>query len=161
MNPFDVIAILLFVIAVLLGYRSGLLPQLGGIGGAAAGGLIAIWLLPFVEPRLEALEPLVRALAVLAGLVFAVGVGEAVGATIGRWAGGKLGGGILGALDQVAGAIGGAIQGMLIVWLAGGLLAVGPLPLLAQQAQTSAAVRTLDGVLPPPDRKSTRLNSSH
>jgi S1-C subfamily serine protease len=150
MNPFDVLAALLFVIAVLLGFRSGLLPQLGGIAGAAAGGLTAVWLLPIVEPRLAALDPTVRALAVLAGLIFAVGVGEGVGAAIGRWAGDKLGGGLLGALDRVAGAAGGAIQGVLIIWLAGGLLAVGPLPSLARAAQTSTAVRTLDKVLAPP-----------
>lgn len=157
MNSFDLVAILLFVIAVLLGFRSGLLPQLGGIGGAVAGGLIAIWLLPVVEPRLEDLDPLVRALAVLAGLIFSVAVGEGVGAALGRWAGDKLGGGLLGALDRVAGAAGGAIQGMLIVWLAGGLLAVGPLPSLARQAQTSTAVRTLDQILPPPTTFTTAL----
>lgn len=157
MNPFDLVAVLLFVLAILLGFRSGLLPQLGGIGGAIVGGLLAIWLLPVVEPRLEALDPVVRALAVLAGLVFAVGVGEGVGAGVGRWAGDKLGGGLLGALDRVAGAGGGAIQGTLIIWLAGGLLAVGPLPALARQAQTSAAVRTLDAVLPPPTTFTTAL----
>ena len=157
MNVVDLLAILLFVIAVLLGFRSGLLPQLGGIGGAVAGGLMAIAALPFLEPRLAELDPAVRAVAVLAGLVFAVGLGEGVGAAVGRMAGDRLGGGLLGALDRIGGAAGGAVQGVLIVWLAGGLLAVGPLPSLAQSAQTSVAVRTLDRVLAPPTVLVTEL----
>jgi S1-C subfamily serine protease len=150
MNPFDLIAATLFVIAILLGFRSGLLPQLGGIGGAVLGAVVAISALPIVEPRLADLDPMVRALAVLAGLVFAVGLGEGLGASLGRAAGEQLDGGLLGALDRVAGALGGAVQGVLIVWLVGGMLAVGPLPGLAQAAQTSVAVRTLDRALPPP-----------
>jgi len=156
-NAFDLLAALLFVIAILLGFRSGFLPQLGGIGGAILGGLLAIAALPVLEPRLADLDPLVRALAVLAGLVFAVGLGEGVGAGLGRSAGDRLGGGLLGALDRVAGAAGGAIQGILIIWLAGGLLAIGPLPSLAQSAQTSVAVRTLDKALPPPSTLATEL----
>jgi S1-C subfamily serine protease len=157
MNPVDFLAVVLFIIAVLLGFRSGFLPQLGGIGGAILGGVVAISALPIVEPRLADLDPTIRALAVLAGLVFAVGLGEAIGAALGRFAGDQLGGGLLGALDRVAGAIGGAVQGILIVWLAGGLLAAGPLPSLAQSAQTSVAVRTLDRILAPPTVLVTEL----
>jgi S1-C subfamily serine protease len=50
----------------------------------------------------------------------------------------------------VAGSFVGAAQAILIVWLAGGLLATGPVPRLAAAAQTSTAVRALDGLLPPP-----------
>jgi S1-C subfamily serine protease len=157
MNPFDLIAVVLFVLAILLGFRSGLLPQLGGIGGAITGGILAVAALPFVEQGLAEVDPTIRALAVLAGLVFAVGLGEGVGAGLGRVAGERLSGGLLGAVDRVAGAVGGAIQGILIVWLAGGLLAVGPLPTLARAAQTSVAVRTLDRVLAPPTVLVTEL----
>jgi S1-C subfamily serine protease len=157
MNPFDLVAAVLFIIAILLGFRSGLLPQLGGIGGAIVGGVLAIAALPLVEPGLADLDPTIRALAVLAGLVFAVGLGEGLGAGLGRIAGDQLDGGFLGALDRVAGAMGGAVQGLLIVWLAGGLLAVGPLPSLAQAAQTSVVVRTLDRVLAPPTVLVTEL----
>jgi S1-C subfamily serine protease len=157
MNPFDLIAVVLFILATLLGFRSGLLPQLGGIGGAILGAILAVASLPLIEPALADLDPTIRALAVLAGLVFAVGLGEGVGASLGRLAGERLGGGLLGAMDRVGGAVGGAIQGLLIVWLAGGLLAVGPLPALAQSAQTSVAVRTLDRVLAPPTLLVTEL----
>jgi len=157
MNAFDLLALLVFIVAILLGFRSGLLPQLGGIAGAIGGGLIALWVLPIVEPGLAALDPVVRALAVLAGIVFLVGLGEGVGASLGRLGGDRLGTGLLGTLDRIAGAAGGALQGILVIWLVGGLLAVGPLPFLAQSAQTSAAVRALDRVLEPPTAFATGL----
>ncbi len=48
------------------------------------------------------------------------------------------------------GAFVGAAQALLIIWLAGGLLAIGPVPRLTEAAQTSTAVRGLNAVLPPP-----------
>ncbi|HEY7735597.1 MAG TPA: MarP family serine protease [Candidatus Limnocylindrales bacterium] len=150
MNPFDLFAVLLLVGAVLLGYRSGALPQVGGLLGAAAGGVIVILLLPVLEGPLDDLQPGTRALVVLGGLILAVGGGEALGSAAGRTAGRRLGEGMLGTLDRVAGSFVGAAQAILIVWLAGGLLATGPVPRLAAAAQTSTAVRALDGLLPPP-----------
>jgi S1-C subfamily serine protease len=66
-------------------------------------------------------------------------------------------GGVLGNLDTLAGAGLGLAQGILVIWLAGGLLAAGPLPSLAAQAQRSVAVRTLDRVLPPPTQIASEL----
>jgi S1-C subfamily serine protease len=61
-----------------------------------------------------------------------------------------LGNGVLGAMDRFAGGLTGAGQALLIMWLAGGLLAIGPVPRLTEAAQTSVAIRTLNDVLPPP-----------
>jgi S1-C subfamily serine protease len=61
-----------------------------------------------------------------------------------------LGQGMFGAIDRLLGAGVGAAQALLIVWLTGGLLAAGPSPSLASQAQTSVIVRGLNGVLPAP-----------
>lgn len=150
MNPFDFFALLLLLGAVILGYRSGALPQIGGLLGAAAGGVLAIVGLPLAEGPLHGLDPGTRALVVVGGLILAVGGGEALGSTAGRSVGRSLGDGVLGTLDRVAGSFVGAAQAVLIVWLAGGLLASGPVPGAAAAAQTSTAVRTLDGVLPAP-----------
>ena len=49
MNLFDAFAVLLVVIAVLLGYRSGALPQVGGLIGALIGGGIAVLAVPLRE----------------------------------------------------------------------------------------------------------------
>ncbi len=149
MNLFDAGAVVLLVVAVLLGFRSGALPQIGGLAGAVAGAAVAIVALPFVEGWLATFDPAGRAIAVLAGLLVLVGLGEGLGSAAGRAAGRALGGGVLGTVDRAAGGIFGAAQALLIVWLAGGLLAAGPVPSLAAQAQTSTAVRSLARVLPP------------
>ena len=150
MNPIDLFALLLIGVAVVLGFRSGALPQIGGLLGAVAGGAIVVVGLPFFEGAVGGLDPAVRALIVLGGLLLIVGIGEGLGSAAGRRAAHRLGEGLLGAADRIAGAVLGLAQGILIVWLAGGLFAVGPVPRLATAAQTSVAVRTIDSVLPPP-----------
>ncbi len=150
MNPLDLVAVLLVILAAVLGFRSGALPQVGGLLGALLGGGLAIFALPALADPLASLQPTIRPFVVLAGLLVAVGLGESVGSAIGRSAANALGTGVLGAADRVGGVLIGAAQALLIVWLAGGLLAIGPVPRLTEAAQTSTAVRTLNAVLPPP-----------
>jgi S1-C subfamily serine protease len=149
-NLFDLGAVLLLVVAVILGYRSGALPQVGGLIGAVLGGTLAVLALAPAESLLESLEPAIRAIAVLGWLLLMIGAGEAIGSALGRYGAYRLGSGLLGRVDRVTGGILGAGQALLIVWLAGGLLAAGALPRLAAQAQTSTTVRALSAVLPPP-----------
>lgn len=150
MNPLDLIAIVLIVLAVLLGVRSGALPQLFGLVGAAAAALAGLAVLPSVMPILDELSAPIRAIVVLSVLLGLVGVGETLGAMLGRQASQALGNGIFGALERVAGGIVGGAQAILILWLAGGVIAAGPFPNLAQQAQRSVALRIVDEFLPPP-----------
>lgn len=159
MNPLDLIAILLVVVALILGARSGAIPQVGGLLGAVAGGALAVSLLPaFAEP-LAGVDPTVRPWLVLGGLIGAVALGESVGAAAGRWALRGLGTGLLSSADRVAGATLGAVQALLIVWLTGGLLAQGPLPRFAEAAGTSAVVRALSTILPPPTEFAVELRT--
>lgn len=159
MNPFDLIAILLVVLAILLGFRSGALPQVGGLLGAIGGGALAILALPALADPLGGLDPAIRPFIVIAGLLVAVGIGESIGSAIGRRMAHALGPGVLGAADRVAGGFVGAAQALLIVWLAGGLLAIGPVPRLTEAAQTSTAVRGLNALLPPPTEIAADLGS--
>lgn len=157
MNPLDLIAILLVVMALILGARSGALPQVAGLIGAVAGGGGAILLLPYLaEPLLE-VDPAFRPWLVLGGLVGLVGFGESIGAAAGRGLQRGVGTGLLSNTDRVAGAALGAVQALLIVWLAGGLLAEGPMPRFAQAAGTSTVVRTMSAVLPPPTELASEL----
>jgi len=158
-NPLDVIAVTLVILAVILGFRSGALPQIGGLLGAVGGGALAVLALPLLVDPLDAVPAGLRPYVVLAGLLAAVGVGEGFGSAIGRTFTGRLGTGFLGAADRVAGGLTGAAQALLIVWLAGGLLAIGPVPRLTEAAQTSTAVRTLNQILPPPAEIATELGS--
>lgn len=150
MNSFDLIAVLLLVLAAILGFRSGALPQVLGLIGAVAGGAVVVLVLPTIAEPIADLEPAIRPFVVIGILIVAVGLGESIGSAIGRSLANALGTGVLGAADRVAGGVVGAAQALLIVWLIGGLLAIGPLPRLTETAQTSTAVRTLNAVLPPP-----------
>jgi S1-C subfamily serine protease len=149
-NPLDAVAIVLVVLAVLLGFRSGALPQLGGLLGAVGGGALAVLSLPFLLEPLNSVPAGIRPYVVLTGLLLAVGIGESIGSRIGQLVAKALGNGVLGAADRVAGGFTGAAQALLIVWLAGGLLAIGPVPRLTEAAQTSTAIRALNAALPPP-----------
>lgn len=150
MNPLDLVALFLLVVAVVLGIRSGALPQLLGLLGAAVVALAGLAVLPAVTPLLDSIPAAIRAIVVLSVLLGLIGLGEALGATVGRRASHALGTGLLGALDRVGGAIVGAGQAVLILWLAGGVIASGPFPNLGQIAQKSTALRVIDGVFPPP-----------
>jgi S1-C subfamily serine protease len=149
-NLFDVVVLILLVAAILIGVSSGALPQIGGLLGALGGGVLAIVALPWLEKPLEDFEPEVRAIVVLAGILFLVGLGEAIGAALGRIVAARLGGGVLDRLDRALGGVVGAAQALLVIWLVGGLLAAGPMRYLALQAQTSFLVRGLTGILPAP-----------
>jgi hypothetical protein len=103
-----------------------------------------------VADPLSGIDPAFRPIVVLIALVAAVAIGESIGAGIGRTAAAKLGDGLLGTTDRAIGSGLGVVQALLIVWLAGSLLAEGPIPRLAEAAGGSTAVRTMATILPPP-----------
>ena len=72
MNLFDLVVVVLVAVAMLIGFRSGALPQISGLIGAVGGGVVAVLALPYFESSLEGLEPQLRAFAVLAGIRFSV-----------------------------------------------------------------------------------------
>ena len=149
MNPIDALTLLLVVVALILGWRSGAIPQVTGLVGAVGGGVVAILALPYFAAPLSGIDPAFRPIVVLLGLVGAVAIGESLGGAVGRVVAGRLGDGVLGAADRTIGAGFGVTQALLIVWLMGSLLAKGPLPRLAETAGGSIAVRTLTAILPP------------
>ncbi len=157
MNYFDVVVLVLLVVAILIGISSGALPQIGGLIGAFGGGVFAIVALPWVEQPLEPVEPGVKAIIVLGGIMLLVGIGEAIGGAIGRVGASHLRGGVLHRVDRVLGGFVGAAQALLVIWLVGGLLAAGPMRTLATQAQTSLVVRGLSGILPAPTEIAAEL----
>jgi S1-C subfamily serine protease len=156
-NAFDIAIVVIVVAAILIGLNTGAIPQLAGLLGALAGGGLAILALPALKVPLGEIEPGVRAFAVLAGMLFLVGIGEAIGSALGQSVAMRLRGGVLGTLDRVFGGLVGGAQALLVVWLVGGLLAAGPLRPLAMQAQTSTVVRSLSAVLPAPTEIAAEL----
>lgn len=150
MNSLDAGAIALLLLGILLGWRSGALPQVGGLLGAGLGAVAGLAGIPHLLPSLADVPPFIRTGAVLLVVLGAVGIGEAIGTRFGRSASRLLGTGLLGALDRVSGAVVGAGQAVLVIWLAGGILATGAIPSLGQLAQTSRAIRVIAVILPPP-----------
>ncbi len=156
-NLFDVLVVVLVIAAILIGISSGALPQVGGLLGAFVGGALSVAMLPWIEPLLSSVDPGPRSVAVLAGILIVVGVGEAVGSAFGRLAAYRLRGSPLGAVDRGLGALVGGGQALLVIWLIGGLLAAGPMRYLANQAQTSLIVRSMNRVLPAPTEIALQL----
>jgi uncharacterized membrane protein required for colicin V production len=156
-NLFDAFAVVFVVIAVLLGLRSGALPQLGGLVGALIGGGLAIVAVQLLEEPLTDVDPTIRPFLVLIGLFGAVIIGESIGSSIGVWLGSGLRKSVFSGVDRLGGGLIAGVQALLVLWLAGGLLAIGPMPRLAQAAQTSTVVRTLNDTLPPPDELALEL----
>jgi S1-C subfamily serine protease len=150
LNPFDVAALAILVFAIVAGIRTGALPQVGGIIGAVAALFLLFQLAPWLLDVTRDLEPLVRAIVVLGALLAGVIAGEAVGSALGHAVGDNLGTGVVSGLDRAAGGVVGAAQALLIIWLAGGLLAVSGLPTLGRAAANSTAVRIADRFLPAP-----------
>jgi hypothetical protein len=149
-NPIDAVTLLLIVVAVILGWRSGAIPQLLGLVGAVLAGAAVLYAVPLASGPLGEIDPVLRPIVVLGALIGAVAIGESLGAGLGSSVTRRLGNGLLGAADRTIGAGFGVVQALLIVWLAGSLLAEGPVPRLAETAGGSTAVRTLTAILPPP-----------
>lgn len=148
-NLVDVGALALLLVGLLGGIRSGALPQLAGFFGAIAGAASLLALAPIAADLLDPIGGTARTLIVFGGLIAIVGIGEVTGTAIGRSVSASLGNGVLGLLDRVFGGFVGMAQAVLIVWLVGSLLAIGPSNALAAQAQRSTAVRVATAVLPP------------
>ena len=149
MNLLDLVAIVLVVLAAILGFRSGALPQVGGLIGAVLGGVVAVLSLPWFADWLRDVDPSLRPIIVLGGLLLAVGLGESLGSAAGRAVARALGTGVLSAADRVGGSIVGVAQALLVIWLMGSLIALGPLPSLSEIAQGSKAIGFLTAALPP------------
>jgi S1-C subfamily serine protease len=158
-NPLDLIAICLVVAGAILGWRSGAIPQVTGLIGAIVGGVAVILALPLLVDPLDSIDPGMRPFLVLIALVGAVAIGESIGASLGRVVANRLGTGLLSTADRTAGSFLAMAQALLVVWLAGSLLAEGPIPRLAETAGDSTAVRTMAGILPPATEVASGLGS--
>jgi S1-C subfamily serine protease len=151
-NVLDVALALLFVVALLRGWRRGAVLQIGRFAGLALGLFAGAW----AAARIAGLVVsgpgpgvgVVTLGVLLVGLVLGQVVGVAAGMRLGRvvYRSGAA------RVDRAAGVgVGGACF-LLAVWLLSGVLAQGPIPVLAQQIRGSTVVRMLDQALPaPPD----------
>src|SRR4051812_10149382 len=87
-NAIDALTLLLIVVALILGWRSGAIPQITGLLGAIVGGVVAILALPYLAGILPDLDPPVPPFVLLLRLLSAVAPRASLRAGIGRAAAG-------------------------------------------------------------------------
>jgi S1-C subfamily serine protease len=157
MNLIDAGVLVLLLIGLLSGARAGFLgPVLGLLGGAIGFGL-ALLLATVFREQLALIEQPMRAVTTLLALGAFVVVGEATGAAAGTLMSQRVRNGVLRPLDALGGAIVGVAHVVLLVWLIGGMLAVGMAPSLGAAAHDSVALRIAAERLPAPSVVAGRL----
>ncbi len=149
-NTLDLVVVVLVIVAALIGYRSGAIPQVLGLIAAGAAIVMIVHFAPEITTAMAGIEQPARAIVAIVGAFLIVAGAQAIGAGLGGRARNLVGSGIAGRIDSLLGAAVGAAEALVVVWLVGGLLATSSLPAIAGLAQQSVAVRSLLQLLPPP-----------
>jgi S1-C subfamily serine protease len=149
-NIVDVVALVIVVLAIYFGARSGFVAQALALVGFVIGAVIVFAAAPFAAGPLETIDPPLRGLIALAGMATIVLLAQALGSAAGVGLRRRMGPGVLGDVDNASGALFGMVRGIFLVWLAGGLLALAPLPNIQAEARQSLVLRVMDTQLPSP-----------
>ena len=144
----DVFVIALVALACLSGYRRGLVLQLLGYGGLAAGLVGGVRLAPAVAAL--ASGPAAQAGLALATIIVSAALGNALGLLLGSRVQSKASQSPLRAADALAGAGLSGVASLLVVWFLALNLVAGPSPTLGREIRGSLVVRALGDVLPRP-----------
>jgi S1-C subfamily serine protease len=159
MNLLDLAAIAILAAAVALGAWAGFFPQLLGLVGAAAGFGVALLATNALHPTLAAIDQPMRALLAASGLVALTLLGEAAGSALGSRARAAMRERLLATIDLAGGALIGFGQGVLALWLVGGLILAGAMPGLERSASDSVILGAVNRVLPAPAGVATQIVS--
>ena len=157
MNLLDALVILLLLLAAVAGARAGFLGPVLGLVGAVIGFAFALFLASVLREQLGQIDQPMRALVTILGLGAFVVTGEATGAAIGAHMSHGLRRSAFRPVDAMGGALVGAAHVILLVWLLGGMLAMGMAPSIGALAHDSVAVRIATERLPAPMMVAGRL----
>lgn len=146
----DVLLVVVFIGALVNGYRAGLLHTAAGLVGLVLGGIASYFVMPWVASLVPAPEWRAPA-AILAALMLL---------SLGAWLGAVVGGALrhgaravkLGVLDRVLGAIGNLIVTAFVIALVGSGVSAMGVPVLSPAVAGSRVLSTLDQVTPAPVR---------
>ncbi|MDP8904576.1 MAG: MarP family serine protease [Chloroflexota bacterium] len=150
MNIVDFIAVVIVLVTIYLGARSGFVAQALALAGFAIGILIVIAVAPFLAQPLANVDAPLRGLIALGAMAFVVLIAQAGGSAVGVSIRRRMGRTLFGGVDNAAGALFGMLRGIFLVWLAGGLIALAPVPRLQAEARQSLLLRALETRLPSP-----------
>ncbi|MFC4495332.1 MarP family serine protease [Streptomyces ovatisporus] len=150
MNMLDFVLLLAAVWFAVVGYRQGFVVGVLSVVGFLGGGLVAVYLLPFVWERLTDDSPPGTA-AVVAAVVLVIvcaSVGQAFTTHLGNklrqhitWSPAR-------ALDATGGALVNVVAMLLVAWLIGSALAGTSLPTLSKEVRNSSVLLGVSRVLP-------------
>ncbi len=157
MNALDLFALVLVVVALILGWRSGAVPQVFGLIGAAVGLIAAVQVMALFRVSLDSMLPAQRTIIGLLALFLGMAAGEGVGSAVGAAIRGRVASRFFEQIDRIGGSALAAAQALLLIWLMGGLLATSATPSLNAEAARSVTLKTLSGFLPPPSSITANL----
>lgn len=149
----DVIDVVLVVVLVgyaVSGYRQGLIASVFSLVGFLAGALIAIWQLPSLLARWDAVanDTRWRVVALIVGVVAIGWLGQFIGSLIGGSISRKVGQTALRSVDAVLGAVIVAMAAALVLGFIGGTLRTAGNPSLARAVSESRVLRAVNDVAP-------------
>ncbi|GAA1696927.1 MarP family serine protease [Microbacterium sediminicola] len=150
MIVFDVLLVVLLVVATLIGLQRGFFASLGSFAGLLAGGIAAYWLMPIVGDLVPAAEW--RTVAVIgAGAVLLV-IGTAIGGAIGRAVRGGVDRIKLRVPERMLGGALSLVAAALAMSFVGNAVATMGIPFLSTAVANSSVLRTIDDLTPAPVR---------
>jgi S1-C subfamily serine protease len=154
----DVLLILLFLVFLGEGWRSGFARSVSTIAGTIAGGVIAFFAIPFIAGIIPL--PFWRTVITIAVAVALLLGGHAVGAAIGRAIRGRVADTALSAPDRVGGALANLITSALVTALIAGSVGALGIPFLSTAISDSWVLKGIERVTPEPvDAALARLRS--
>lgn len=147
----DVLLVLVFIGAIVNGYRAGLLRTAAGLVGVILGAVAAMFAMPWVMGLVAA--PEWRAPAALGAALVLVTVGGVAGGALGAVLGRGAQAVKLGVVDRVLGAAGNLLVTVFVVMLvASGVAAMG-VPVLSPAVAGSRVIGTIEAITPTPAQR--------
>lgn len=146
----DVVLVVVLVGYAVSGYRQGLIASVFSLAGFLGGALLAIWKLPAILARWDAVadDNRWRAATVIIGVVAVGWVGQFLGNLVGASVRRHVGRGPLRRVDAVLGALLVTVAAALVLGFIGGTLRTIGNPTLARAVSDSRVLRAVDRVVP-------------
>ncbi|TFD25858.1 MULTISPECIES: MarP family serine protease [Cryobacterium] len=144
----DLFLVLILFVALVNGYRSGLLQSLTGIVGAVLGGIAAFFIVPIVGAWVPAAEW--RTPATIAVAILLVLIGHSIGVSVGGMSGSQKRRSPLGTLNRVLGSAFAAVASALVASMVAFSIGALGIPFLSPAIASSTVVSGIDSLTPDP-----------
>nr|WP_243845488.1 MarP family serine protease [Microbacterium halimionae] len=148
----DVIAIVMLVLALLIGFRRGLLSSLGVLGGLVFGCIAVFWVVPLLTPYLPELVPDAgwRAAASVALPILIIVVCASIGSAIGGFLRRGVDRTPLRGIERLLGGALGVVVAALTLSLVGQSVALAGVPVVSAAVSSSRVLGVIDSLTPEP-----------